>query len=565
MTLDVAGTYGAMTAAALVLGDVVFAQDMQSNVYAVNKESGELIWRKDYNVSTVGPNGLALGYGYVVFPLGDTAEVVAVKQDSGEEVWRVKLSNNMGEGVDMAPLIHDNTIYVSTVPGNTNVFYRGGQKGIIYALDISSGQTIWQFDTTTDNLWGNARVNSGGGLWHPPSIDEEGNLYVGVGNAGPWPGNREYPNGSSRPGDNDYANAIIKIDPKTASVDWYINVKPFDLFDLDNQLTPILADVEGTPMVFTAGKHGYVVAINRETGEELWRTAVGKHQNDDLTELPADEYIEVFPGSLGGVETPIAYADGVVFVPLLNRSTWYTASDYDSSRSSLEDATGQLVALDAATGEILWDVMQPTATFGAATVANDLVFTGGLDGVVRAYNVADGTQVWTYQASAGLNAPFSIAGDYLFIPSGGPFISSEDTWNPAPAPTSELIALKLGGEPQEQPAAGGTPDGEASPEAEGASPAASGDGTAITVSAIDINFEPKELSIAADTDVTITLTNNGVLQHDFVIEGTDYATPLLNGGDSAELVVNLPAGEYIYFCSVPGHREAGMQGTLTVG
>jgi uncharacterized cupredoxin-like copper-binding protein len=82
---------------------------------------------------------------------------------------------------------------------------------------------------------------------------------------------------------------------------------------------------------------------------------------------------------------------------------------------------------------------------------------------------------------------------------------------------------------------------------------------------VDIAFDPKELSIAADTDVTITVTNAGALQHDFVIEGTDYATELLNGGDTAELVVNLPAGEYVYFCSVPGHREAGMQGTLTVG
>src|SRR5699024_624401 len=134
------------------------------NVTAIEKETGKTIWHNEYNVGTVGPNGLAVGYGYLVFPLGDAAEVVCVKQDDGEEIWRAKLSNNMGEGVDMAPIIHDNVVYVSTVPGNTNVFYRGGQKGIIYALDITSGHTLWQFDTTTDNLWGNARVNSGGGL-----------------------------------------------------------------------------------------------------------------------------------------------------------------------------------------------------------------------------------------------------------------------------------------------------------------------------------------------------------------------------------------------------------------
>lgn len=392
--------------------------------------------------------------------------------------------------------------------------------------------------------------------------DDEGKLYVGVGNAAPWPGNKEYPNGTSRPGDNDYANSLVKLDPKTGSVEWYINVKPFDLFDLDNQLTPVLAEVEGRPVVFTSGKHGYVVAADQETGEEIWRTAVGMHQNDDLTELPADEYIEVFPGSLGGVETPIAYSEGVIFAPILNSATWYNSSSTDPSLSSFAEGTGQLVALDAASGEILWDVSQPTATFGAATVANDLAFTGGLDGVVRAYNVSDGTQVWTYQASSGLNAPFTIAGDYLFIPAGGAFIASEDTWDPAPEPVNELIALKIGGEVQVAPEGAA-----ASPAAEEATPeaAAADSGSAINVAAIDIGFDPKELSMAADSDVTISVANNGVLQHDFVIEGTDFATPLLNGGESGDLVVNLPAGEYIYFCSVPGHREAGMQGTLTVG
>ncbi len=122
------------------------------------------------------------------------------------------------------------------------------------------------------------------------------------------------------------------------------------------------------------------------------------------------------------------------------------------------------------------------------------------------------------------------------------------------------------------PVSGGTPTGQATPET-AASPAAAtpveggaaGGATEVSVSTIDINFKPKELSIAADTDVTITVTNEGVLQHDFHIEDTDYATELLDGGDSTELVVNLSAGEYVYFCSVPGHREAGMEGKLTVG
>ena len=86
----------------------------------------------------------------------------------------------------------------------------------------------------------------------------------------------------------------------------------------------------------------------------------------------------------------------------------------------------------------------------------------------------------------------------------------------------------------------------------------------IEVVAVDIAFEQEKLEIPADTDVTIKLVNEGFLQHDFVIEDTDFATELVDGGKSDEIVVNLAAGEYVYYCSVAGHREAGMEGTLTV-
>lgn len=88
--------------------------------------------------------------------------------------------------------------------------------------------------------------------------------------------------------------------------------------------------------------------------------------------------------------------------------------------------------------------------------------------------------------------------------------------------------------------------------------------TSIELSATDIKFEPKELTIPADTDVSITVTNNGVLQHDFAIESEGIESGLLNSGESADVVVNLPAGTYDFICTVPGHKEAGMVGTLIV-
>lgn len=109
-----------------------------------------------------------------------------------------------------------------------------------------------------------------------------------------------------------------------------------------------------------------------------------------------------------------------------------------------------------------------------------------------------------------------------------------------------------------QDATGGTP--EASPSA---SPQAELE-TKFTVEGGDIFFSIHQITAPADTDIEITFTNNGVAQHDFVIENTDYRTAHLNGGASETLKVNLPAGEYTYFCSLPGHRAAGMEGTLTI-
>jgi uncharacterized cupredoxin-like copper-binding protein len=95
-----------------------------------------------------------------------------------------------------------------------------------------------------------------------------------------------------------------------------------------------------------------------------------------------------------------------------------------------------------------------------------------------------------------------------------------------------------------------------------ASPAASG--TSITVVGIDIAYEQTELMIPADTDVEVTLVNEGTLEHDWNVEDTDFGTEIIPGGEETTITVNLSAGEYVYFCSVPGHREAGMEGTLTV-
>jgi outer membrane protein assembly factor BamB len=379
---------------------------------------------------------VAVGYGMLFAPLGDTAEVVGLNAETGEEVWRVQLSENPAEGIDIAPIVYDNVVYVSTVPGDSEVFYTGGGKGIVYALDASNGRVLWQFDTTTDNLWGNPRINSGGGVWYPFSVDEDGFLYFGTGNAGPWPGTEidgtPYPNGSSRPGSNDYASSMVSLDPATGQVRWFHNAQPHDLLDHDFQLTPIIANVtidgQERKVAIGAGKSGTVVAADAETGEVLWEIEVGLHnENDDIQEIPEGETIESLPGVIGGVETSMAYSDGVVFVPIINLATQFTSTGFVAESFDITAATGELVAINAADGSVKWQVEIPSMNVGSATIANDVVFTSGLDGVIRGYHVETGELLWSYQASFGINAPPSIAGDMLIVAASAPLIPPATT------------------------------------------------------------------------------------------------------------------------------------------
>lgn len=93
---------------------------------------------------------------------------------------------------------------------------------------------------------------------------------------------------------------------------------------------------------------------------------------------------------------------------------------------------------------------------------------------------------------------------------------------------------------------------------------AGGGGTRLEVTATEFQFAPADLTAPADTPVTIVLTNEGAVEHDLVIEETAEKVAHVASGETGEGQITLPAGTYTFYCSIPGHREAGMEGTLTV-
>ncbi len=117
---------------------------------------------------------------------------------------------------------------------------------------------------------------------------------------------------------------------------------------------------------------------------------------------------------------------------------------------------------------------------------------------------------------------------------------------------------------QEGSASGGQEQAAAT--AEEGTAAASGGGEAVTVTAMDaLQFDPSEIEAAPGQDIHVV--NGGAMQHDFIIDELGIGTDLLNGGDEQTITVpdDAEVGQsYKYYCSVPGHRQAGMEGTITI-
>ena len=128
----------------------------------------------------------------------------------------------------------------------------------------------------------------------------------------------------------------------------------------------------------------------------------------------------MLPGALGGVVTPIATAEGIVYAVVVNAATYYESPEETSfgTRTALGELPSQVVALDAASGEVLWDVELPGDSFGGATVVNDLLFVSMIYGRVLALDRATGRELWSLQLAGGINGSPAVAGDTIVVPVG---------------------------------------------------------------------------------------------------------------------------------------------------
>ncbi len=434
-SLPMAGREGSEGSGAMpVVSDgVAYMQDLDSNVQAIELSDGKLLWEKTYDSKVNGRNGVVVAEGRV-YGAAD-GEAFALDQRTGEEVWATRLVRNDREKIATAPNHHGGLVYLSTAPDEQ----KGGEVGVLWALDAGTGRKVWGFDTVPRDLWGNRKVNFGGGVSYPPSFDDEGSMYVGIGNPGPIPGTEAQPWGSSRPGPNLYTSSVVKLDAKSGELRWYHQVTPHALCNWDVGST-ILVRSGGRDLVVAGGLSGIVVALDRQTGELVWKRSVGRHNGHDDDGLLAmrGEYstlktpVSVYPGVLGGVFGSPATDGSTVFVPVVDFATRLLSQSEAAPSGS---SGGELVALDVVSGAVKWKHDFSTEPAGATTTVNDLVFSTTLDGTLYAFDSADGELAWKAELPTGSNTGITVSGATLLAPAG----------NAEAGRAPELTAYRLSG------------------------------------------------------------------------------------------------------------------------
>jgi outer membrane protein assembly factor BamB len=411
---------GSLAAAPVVVNGVVYLQDLYANVYAISLATGKQLWEYSVGVAETsgpGPDGVAVAGGVVY---GDSSTTVfALDAATGKVVWNDTSLLNSGQGAfEIQPQVSGGRVYLASAYGS------GPGGGVLLALNASTGAVLWRFNTVVGGE--PAGVTSlglgSGGAWETPLVGTDGSVTFGIGN--PY---QSIGQAVSHPARDLYTDSAVNLDAATGKLRWYYQAVPNDFKDWDMQLSPIATTAGGVPAVIGGGKMGDVYAMNAATGALLWKTPVGEHNGSDDDSLLLLEHKLTIklpytfePGALGGVLTDMAVADGSVYVATINLPLTAKTMSSVNGDASGGAVSGDIEALSLATGKVEWATKVSTLPLGATTVSNDLVFTTLINGTLVALNRATGAIVYQHQLPASTNSPIAIAGNTVLVPAGAP-------------------------------------------------------------------------------------------------------------------------------------------------
>ena len=454
-----------METSPIVVNGVMYVTTSFNHVYALNAETGEQLWHHKHKMGPIttyccGPNnrGVAV-YGDMVYMGTLDAKLVALDAANGSVVWESQIADpELGYSETMAPTAVDGKILIGTNGGEYGI------RGFVKAFDATSGDLLWTFHTTPENsvgVWathdatgrdmlrdikaekkalkklGDPYKTLGGGVWQNPSVDAANDrIYFVAGNPSPDL------DGSIRPGDNLYTNSLISTTLSTGEYVCHFQYIAHDVWDLDAVSPTVITDVvdnNGNVVkgILHGGKTGHIYVHNADDCS-LIRHSEAMVPQENMWVLPTKDGERMLPGANGGVEwSPLATNPnlGLSYAINLHQPMTYhvESTPYPGGKLWLggafkiiasEEQWGNIAAVDYNTGAIRWKVKtQQPMIGGILATAGGLVFAGQGNGTFAAYDAANGTELWSFQAGAGVNAPpssYTVNGkQYIVVAAGG--------------------------------------------------------------------------------------------------------------------------------------------------
>ena len=376
---------------------------------------------------------LILGDGWIRNEVTAGARVFAVDRLSGELLWLTKVHEHVSAIITASPIVHNGVAYVGIASKEEGLADEAGYqcctfRGAVVALDVRSGKVLWKTYMVPSNN-GGGDINlpgfySGNGVWgSSPVVDAaRGLLYFGTAN------NFSAPDGVCKApeetdcelsGPDNHFDSIVALRLSDGAIAWATRTLTADVFsalcfcgpDLDFGAAPNLFTTTdpatGRPrQVLGIGqKSGDYWAINPDNGSVLWKTKVG-------------------PGGLGGgVEFGTATDGERIYVAEANTSQQPFLLSGTGPFAGMTVTSGYWSALNPATGAILWQTPDPQASKnpGFVTVANGVVYAGsaaGSGGNMYALEASTGEVLWSFASGGSVFSAPAVVHGRLFWGSG---------------------------------------------------------------------------------------------------------------------------------------------------